>query len=102
VERATDGCNKNDPGIVPCGYNLTFATGSPALWANGRYKEAGPMEVCVSLPNLPWRCQKGTMGEDGRMYGFGQNDSGYDKPKQSGERIPRGIREGQRLLLRGH
>jgi hypothetical protein len=81
---------------------LTFATGSPALWANGRYKEAGPMEVCVSLPNLPWRCQKGTMGEDGRMYGFGQNDSGYDKPKQSGERIPRGIREGQRLLLRGH
>jgi hypothetical protein len=67
---------------VPCGYNLKFATGGAQNYHGGRYKEAGPMRVCVSLPFLSTlRCQEGVMGEDGRMTGFGQDNSSKDVPK---------------------
>lgn len=82
VERTTDGCNKDDPSVVPCGYNLRFATGGRENYPGGRYKEAGPMRICASLPNLPtWRCQTGTMGEDGKLDGFGQDNRSRDVPK---------------------
>lgn len=94
VERSTDSCNKNDPGQVPCGYNLAFVTNSREEWVNGKYIYAGPMEVCVSMGHLStMRCQSGTMGQDGKMYGFGQDAQGVDKPKPAGARWPKGPTE---------
>lgn len=90
IERTTDGCNKDDPSVVPCGYNLRFATGcqretdhGPCVnYPDGRYKETGHMRVCVSLPNLPtWRCQEGEMDSDGKLSGFGQDNRSRDVPK---------------------
>jgi hypothetical protein len=82
VERTTDGCNKDDPGVVPCGYNLRFATGGRENYLGGRYNEAGPMRICASMPNLPtWRCQTGTMGDDGKLNGFGTDSHSTDVPK---------------------
>lgn len=86
VERTTDGCVVTVGGVdhVPCGYNLAFATSSPNLWADGIFLQNGPMDVCVSMPNLDhWRCQSGRMSTDGKMEGFSTNDSGYDKPKEA-------------------
>lgn len=83
VERTTDGCNRDDPGVVPCGYNLRFATGGPDNYVAGRYKETGPMRICASLPNLPtWRCQTGNMDSDGKLSGFGQDNRSTDVPKR--------------------
>jgi hypothetical protein len=84
VERSTDGCTVVINGVphVPCGYNLKFATGGPQNYPGGRYKEAGPMRICVSLPPLrTLRCQDGEMSGDGRLLGVGTNDRGYDLPK---------------------
>lgn len=82
VERTTDGCNKDDPGVVPCGYNLRFATGGRENYPGGRYKETGHMRICASLPSLPtWRCQSGEMDSDGRLQGFGTDSRSVDVPK---------------------
>ena len=64
------------------GFVLVMASNDPSLWESGHYAQAGPMTVCVSYPFLNhWRCQDGTMGGDGLMTGFGQNNRGYNLPK---------------------
>lgn len=83
VERQTDDCNRDTSMELPCGYNLTFSTNHEPDWVGGQYRFAGPMTVCATLPPLDhWRCQDGTMGEDGLMRGFGGNVRGYDLPKR--------------------
>jgi hypothetical protein len=84
IERSTDGCTVIVNGVphVPCGYNLKFATGGAENYVAGRYREAGHMRVCVTLPPLPtWRCQEGEMGADGKFSGFGQDNRSTDVPK---------------------
>jgi len=84
VERSTDGCTVVIGGVphVPCGYNLKFSTAGSENYSGGRYKEAGHMHICVSLPNLPTlRCQDGEMGADGKLEGFGTDSHSTDVPK---------------------
>lgn len=104
IERTTDSCNRNDPMQVPCGYNLAFATNHEPDWENGRFKFAGPMEVCASLPHLNyWSCRRGTMTDDGRMTGFDQPIYQVMKTPEElrGVGIPRAVQETPAGVRRG-
>jgi len=64
-------------------YILVEATNSDAEhWDHGHFTQAGERTYCVSYAHLAhWRCQTGSMGDDGRLTGFGPNNQGFDKEK---------------------